>query len=121
MTSLINLAAAFASTVSAEEYFLAPEKLIVGNPKQTVWVHYTDPGKEFFVGVWQSELGKWRIRYTEQEYCQMLSGVSVITDEQGAETTVTEGDCFVIPAGFVGTWEVVQATTKRFVIYEKGG
>jgi uncharacterized cupin superfamily protein len=35
-------------------------------------------------------------------------------------TTVTEGESFVVPKGFIGSWEVVQATTKRFVIYEAG-
>ena len=54
--------------VEPQVYFLAAEKLISGNPKPTVWMHYTDSTNQFFVG----------------------------------------------------TWEVVVATTKRFVIYEKG-
>jgi uncharacterized cupin superfamily protein len=32
--------------------------------------------------------------------------------------TVGAGDSFVVPRGFVGTWEVVATTTKRFVIHE---
>lgn len=102
-----------------EDYFLAPEKLITGNPKQTLWMHYTDPTKQYFVGVWRSEPGKWRIHYTEEEYCHMLDGVSVITDEAGHAVTVVAGEEFVIPRGFIGTWEVVKTSTKRFVIYEK--
>jgi hypothetical protein len=31
---------------------------------------------------------------------------------------VAAGESFVIPRGFVGTWEVVETTVKRFVIYE---
>jgi uncharacterized cupin superfamily protein len=31
---------------------------------------------------------------------------------------VRPGDEFVIPRGFVGTWEVVEPTLKRFVIHE---
>jgi len=49
----------------------------------------------------------------------MLEGTSVITNESGEVITLVAGDSFVIPRGFVGTWEVVVATTKRFVIYEK--
>ena len=49
----------------------------------------------------------------------MLTGLSTITDETGAVLTVKAGDEFVIPAGFVGTWEVLEPTTKRFVIYER--
>ena len=82
-------------------------------------MHYTDSTNQFFVGVWRSEPGKWRIAYTEEEYCLMLEGTSVITSESGEAITLVAGDSFVIPRGFVGTWEVVVATTKRFVIYEK--
>jgi uncharacterized protein len=103
---------------ASETYFLPTEKLIAGNPQQTLWMHYTDPTQQFFTGVWRSEPGKWKIAYTEEEYCLMLQGTSVITDSEGVATTVTAGESFVVPRGFVGTWEVVEATTKRFVIYE---
>lgn len=106
------------ATVTPEEYFLPPEKLISGNPQQTVWMHYTDPTGQFMAGIWRSEPGKWRITYTEEEFCLMLEGTSIVTNEAGESVTVTAGESFVIPRGFVGTWEVVVASTKRFVIYE---
>ena len=102
-----------------DHYFLPAEKLIQGNPKQSVALHYTDPSKQFVVGVWRSEPGKWHIKYTEEEYCHMLEGKSIITSESGPAVTLVAGDEFVVPAGFVGTWEVVVASAKRFVIYEK--
>ena len=103
----------------AEEYFLPEDKLIAGNPRQTVWVQYADPAGEFTVGVWHSEPGKWRIHYTEEEYCHVLEGVSIVIDSDGRAVSVGAGDNFVIPAGFAGSWEVVEPTTKRFVIYER--
>lgn len=103
-----------------EEYFLAAEKLLAGNPKQQVWLQYTDPSGKYFVGTWASEPGKWRIAYTEEEYCELLEGESVISDENGNAVTVTKGDRFVIPRGFRGTWEVRAPTRKYFVIYEPG-
>jgi uncharacterized cupin superfamily protein len=109
-----------ALTVAAEEYHLAPEKLIEGNPKQTVWMHYTDPSGQFLVGIWRSEPGKWRVAYTEEEFCHLLEGVSVITSEAGHSVTVRAGESFVVPRGFVGTWEVVETSVKRFVIHEVG-
>ena len=71
-------------------------------------------------GIWHSERGRWNILYTEQEYCRMLEGVSVLTDETGVEITVRAGDEFVIPAGFRGTWEVLEPTRKHFVIHDPG-
>ena len=105
-------------SVAAEVYYLAPEKLISGNPQQSVWLHYTDASKQFFAGVWRSEIGKWRIHYTEEEYCAMLEGVSIITDEAGVAVTVRAGESFVIPRGFRGTWEVVETSRKTFVMFE---
>jgi uncharacterized cupin superfamily protein len=104
--------------VAAEDYFVAPEKLLEGNPKQTVWIEYQDAGGHFCAGLWSSEVGAWRIRYTEEEYCRILEGRSVITDEAGHAVSVGPGDEFTIPAGFTGTWRVVEPTLKRFVIHE---
>ncbi len=108
----------FAPSVAAEEYYLPAEKLISGSPKQTVWKHYADVSGKFFAGVWASEVGKWRVNYTEEEYCRILEGESVIADVDGNSMTVKVGDEFVIPAGFVGTWEVLVPTRKTYVIYE---
>lgn len=108
----------FTAAPAGEDYFLAPEKLVAGNPRQTVWLDYTDASGQFFAGTWRSEPGKWHIRYTEEEYCELLEGHSVVTDSAGQTTVLRAGDRFVIPRGFVGTWEVVDATTKRFVIFE---
>lgn len=101
-----------------EEYLLPAEKLLAGNPKQQLWQQYTDASGCFFAGLWRSEIGKWRIAYTEEEVCVMLEGVSIITDHEGVAVTVVAGDRFVIPRGFTGTWEVVQPSTKTYVIYE---
>ena len=106
------------SSSEPDAYFLAPEKLIAGNPKQTLWMQYTDASKQFFAGIWHSEVGKWRIAYTDEEYCKILEGTSVITDASGHTVTVTAGESFVIPSGFTGTWEVVTPTRKEFVIFD---
>ena len=103
---------------AGESYYVAPEKLISGNPRQTAWVQHASADARFSAGLWHSEVGKWSIRYTEQEYCRILEGLSLITSADGQAVTVRPGDEFVIPRGFVGTWEVLQPTLKRFVIYE---
>ena len=103
---------------AGESYFVAPEKLISGNPKQTAWVQHASADGRFSAGLWRSEVGKWSIRYTEHEYCRILEGLSVITADDGQAVTVQPGDEFVIPRGFGGTWEVLQPTLKRFVIHE---
>ena len=105
--------------VEPEEYFLDAEKLISGNPRQSVWNHYTDPTGKYFSGFWESEVGKWHINYTEEETCYLLGGVSVVTDEAGNATVLRAGDSFVIPKGFKGTWEVLEPSRKLYAIYEE--
>ena len=105
---------------AVETYFLPEEKRLQGNPLQSLWPHYTDPTKQFFSGVWQSDIGKWQIHYTEEEFCQILEGISILTDAEGLSMRVAAGDNFIIPRGFHGTWEVLEKTRKIYVIYEAG-
>ena len=44
--------------------------------------------------------------------------MSVIRDQDGNAKTVRAGDRFVIPSGFSGTWEVLEACRKVYVIFE---
>ncbi|WP_350432736.1 cupin domain-containing protein [Shewanella sp. H8] len=102
-----------------ESYHLADEKLISGNPLQSVQNHFESPCKQFNVGVWQSEAGCWQVNYSEYEYCDIVEGSSVISDSQGHSLTVNVGDKFVIPAGFTGTWEVINHCKKIYVMFEQ--
>lgn len=105
--------------VPAEPYHPAPERRVKGNPALCVWPHYSDATGQFAVGEWQGEVGAWRVQYTEEEFCQILEGVSTITSDDGHSLTVRAGDRFVIPAGFTGTWEVLERTRKTYVVYER--
>lgn len=93
----------------------APGRLISGSPKFRTWnVEEADGG--VFAGIWESTPGKWQIRYDEWEFCHILSGVSVIRDEEGGSMMVRAGDSFVLKPGFKGSWEVLETTRKEYVI-----
>jgi uncharacterized cupin superfamily protein len=100
------------------EYLPAPEKILSGHPRQRVWSHYTDASQKFSVGIWECEPGAWRVRYTEEEYCRVVMGRSLLTSADGVVREVVAGDEFVIPRGFEGAWEVLERTRKVYVIYE---
>ncbi|GGP61902.1 cupin domain-containing protein [Shewanella saliphila] len=106
-------------STEVESYHLADEKRITGNPLQSVQNHFESPCKQFNVGVWQSEAGSWSVSYSEYEYCDILEGSSIITDSKGHSLTVKAGDKFVIPSGFIGTWEVVGFCKKIYVMFEE--
>lgn len=108
-----------ANTPMIESLGVAPEKLLTASPAQGLVNLYSDPGDEFHCGLWQSEPGAWRVSYSEHEFCHLLSGRVRITDEAGAAMEVAAGDSFMIPAGFSGTWEVLEPARKIYVIFER--
>ena len=42
--------------------------------------------------------------------------MSALIDEAGNARTFRGGDAFLIPNGFRGYWDVIETTTKHFVI-----
>ena len=94
------------------------ERLIAGRPELSVQNFYTDASQQFFAGRWSATRGKWRVRYTENELCVMTSGRVVIESAGGERASFGPGDAFVIPAGFSGTWEVLEDCSKIYAIFE---
>jgi uncharacterized cupin superfamily protein len=113
-TLIVRLDAALPADVSVP----GPDRLVAGKPTHTVWNYFTDPSQQFFAGRWSSTRGKWRVRYTENELCVMTAGKVVIEGESGERNTFVAGDAFVIPAGFAGTWEVLEDCSKVYAIFE---
>jgi hypothetical protein len=96
----------------------AADRLLIGSPVQTTRNFFTDATGQFFAGVWESTPGKWRVRYTETEFCHITRGVVFIEDDHGRGALFRAGDSFVVPAGFAGTWHVREAATKLYVVFE---
>lgn len=104
--------------VAAETLPPNPQTLIAGHPVQTLANHYSSPDDRFHVGTWGSEPGRWRVNYTEHEYCKLLKGRVILHDHQGGRLALAAGDDFIIPAGFSGEWETVESCEKIYVIYQ---
>lgn len=113
-----NRVVSFRGNVEATESAPTPDRLVFGDPRQRVANYYSDPTEQFFAGTWSSTRGKWRVRYTENEFCHMLRGSVVLTSDDGERYDFSAGDTFVVPAGFAGTWEVVQDCMKLYAIFE---
>lgn len=94
-----------------------PDRIINGDPQNRTWNAYETEDGKFFSGIWESDAGCWAIEYTEAEFCHIIEGESRLTDSDGNVTTLRAGDAFVIPVGFIGTWEVVTRTRKHYAIY----
>jgi len=113
-TSIVRLHAPLDAEVSEPP----AERLIAGSPELRVQNYYTDGTQQFFAGRWSATRGKWRVRYTENELCVMTAGRVVIESDSGERSTFGRGDAFVVPAGFAGTWEVLEDCAKIYAIFE---
>ena len=94
------------------------DRRIAGTPELRVQNYFTDGTQQFFAGRWAATRGKWRVRYTENELCVMTAGRVVIESDAGERSTFGPGDAFVVPAGFTGTWEVLEDCAKIYAIFE---
>jgi len=104
--------------VAAENVELAPDRLIAGTPELQVRNFFADTTQQFFAGRWSASRGKWRVRYTENELCVMTAGRVTLESASGERCSFGPGDAFVIPAGFTGTWEVVEDCSKIYAVFE---
>jgi uncharacterized cupin superfamily protein len=95
-----------------------PEKVLAGDPRTSSRNFYASADQRFFSGVWESTAGKWPVNYSEHEFVHMLSGVAVLTSEDGDVQRFETGDSFVVPPGFKGTWESIGEVKKLYAIYD---
>jgi uncharacterized cupin superfamily protein len=96
----------------------AADRIVSGDPAQRAWNYYTSADGRFSAGIWECDVGKWRVIFTESEFCTLLAGEIVVTGDDGSERLLRTGDAFVSPAGFQGYWDVRQPARKYYVLYE---
>jgi uncharacterized cupin superfamily protein len=98
-----------------------PARVLSGTPRATVDNRYSDPSQQFHCGIWSSTPGKWRVSYTEHEFCHLLEGRVRLTADDGAAIEFRAGQAFVVPSGFVGTWETLEPARKYYALFERSG
>jgi uncharacterized protein len=94
------------------------DRVLKGDPAQMAVNAFASPDGRFNCGIWESAVGKWRVVFSESEFCHLLAGVIVVVGDDGSERTFRAGDAFVCPAGFTGTWDVLEPAKKYYAFYE---
>lgn len=95
------------------------ERLVRGDPLRTTWALYAERGVS--AGIWACEPGAWRIAFADDtdEYFHVLEGRLRITDHEGVAREFGPGQGCLIPAGFQGVFEVLEAVRKHYVFIER--
>jgi uncharacterized cupin superfamily protein len=98
-----------------------PERLVRGNPRRQTWNVFTDAGGQMRCGLWSCEPGAWRIAFAadKDEFFHVIQGRVRLHDEHGRIVEIGPGEAAVIPAGFTGVFEVVEAVRKHYVVVER--
>ncbi|NWH07129.1 MAG: cupin domain-containing protein [Alphaproteobacteria bacterium] len=99
-----------------EEGMPPPSRILKGAPRFSTFNVTESDGGLTYAGEWEATPGAWRVAYEEWEFCHILKGVSLITQDGREGRRVEAGDSFVIEPGFTGTWEVIETTRKLYVI-----
>ena len=92
------------------------KKVLAGAPVTTTRNDFSNAKGKFHCGVWTATRGKWSVKYKEDEFIVLLAGKVKLTPEGGRGKTYKAGDAFVIPKGFVGTWETLEPIRKYYAI-----
>jgi uncharacterized cupin superfamily protein len=108
----------FRIDIEGEPSAPSADRLIAGDPRQKVSNYFSDSTQQFHSGIWSSTRGKWRIRYSESEFCCLIRGRVALENLEGARWEFAAGNGFLVPAGFAGTWEVIEDCTKFYAIFE---
>jgi uncharacterized cupin superfamily protein len=90
-----------------------PDRVVEGDPQHETTVHF-DEG--LLAGTWTSTPGKWHAFTGRDEFCYIVSGHCQLISSTGEVQNFRSGDAFLIPDGFTGYWNVIETTTKHFVI-----
>jgi uncharacterized cupin superfamily protein len=98
----------------------APERRIAGNPRRYAWNQVDEEvgRSRLYCGIWRSEPGHWRIEMAagEHEVFTVLHGRCRVHREDGSFEEASAGEALYIPAGFRGSFEVLEAVTKTYAI-----
>lgn len=95
------------------------DRLAKGNPKRLTTALYKQDTMS--CGIWECEVGAWNIQFPEnrQEFFTVLEGLVRIHDAKTQHyIEVGAGQAGIIPASFLGMFEVLEPVKKYYVLVD---
>jgi uncharacterized cupin superfamily protein len=102
------------------EKYSPPETLVKGNPRQHSTVYFTDPQNRFKTVFWEGEPGAYRLTFPadKHEFFHLVTGKVRVHSADGSVIDLVAGDTCVLPGGFDGVFEIIEAASKHAVVAE---
>ncbi len=93
-----------------------PDRVVEGDPQHVTKSVFESQDGSLLAGTWTSTPGKWHAFTDRDEFCYIISGHCQLISDAGDVQEFHTGDAFLIPNGFKGYWNVIETTTKHYVI-----
>jgi len=96
--------------------------IVAGTPAEACINVFDAANQRFACGVWECTPGIVAMTdWPYDEFCVLLSGRVIITPSAGTAQDYAQGDAFVIPKGFSGTWDIRETVRKYYAIQKHPG
>lgn len=97
------------------------DRLVAGDPLRTTWEHFVAVTGDMSAGIWACEPGAWNIAFADgkDEFFCIIAGRIAVADSDGKRAEFGPGEAGVIPAGFTGRFEVIEAVRKYYVVVDR--
>ena len=101
-----------------EDQWVPAEDVLSGthNPRGAV-LYYSD---QIVVSVYEDGPAKYRFNepFPFDEFVRVESGQVIVSDAAGESEEFSAGDCFVLPKGWTGTWEM-RGDYRELIVIER--
>lgn len=120
MTKLIPITTS--PDFAPKESICAEENRVEGIPEYKSWsldaaLNEAANWGQVRTGIWEMTPGAHvSIKGETFEFCHILSGKVVISENGGESHTFGAGDSFIMKPGMVGTWKTLETVKKIYVI-----
>ncbi len=119
MTSVIALSKEGLSSSAMEACSVVPpEAVLSGKAEETGAMHLEAGDGKFLIGTWECTPYAELLAYPDNhEFCVVVSGRVALTNPDGSVNEFGPGDCYIVPKGFDGKFEVLETLRKIYILY----
>lgn len=67
-------------------------------------------------GIWECSAGAYRVTVERDEFCHLLAGRVVVSEDGREPVELRPGDCMMFPRGWTGEWRIVEPIRKVYMV-----
>lgn len=89
----------------------------LGEPvsRESGLIFFQNEDKSSEMGIWQITPGRWRCEVGTDEFCHVLAGHAIYTNDDGKAVELRAGSTSAFPAGWKGTCEIIETLRKVYM------